>query len=345
MCYGWSPLFKLFFLERACFFSDATVITLFQTLVNRYDGRANHDALTLDEIFDCVAQFLNIMSGSIAVGLLYGGAAYFFFWKIGKDLSQAATVWSFFLWALIPCYVSTGIGYSGGISIGTIGFVMDVFITTKETDRECNGGVDPMLPQSVLWKGAVDSDNHDYPPTLFSAAATQQVRFVALFVSRFAENAIFAYLGVFFFSRDDGLNWDLMLVAFSVLSSVIGRLVMILVVSLVTLVIYKCWFRDNNEHIIQLFSNPNAHAVLVLAGLRGVLSLALLVDLPIYSHETGEGCEYKQLMKAMTVASILFTTFLFGGSAQFTFPVLGASSILRKQSVRAPNGSNDNAGD
>jgi len=46
-------------------------------------------------------------------------------------------------------------------------------------------------------------------------------------------------------------------------------------------------------------------------------------NVPIYNAVTGEGCEFKPLLKAMTSASIIFTTFVFGGGAYYILPHLG----------------------
>lgn len=66
--------------------------------------------------------------------------------------------------------------------------------------------------------------------------------------------------------------------------------------------------------------------VLVLAGLRGAVSLALIESVPLYNAVTGEGSEYKPEMKAMTSASILFTMFVFGGSAYYVLRHLDIQS-------------------
>jgi NhaP-type Na+/H+ or K+/H+ antiporter len=70
---------------------------------------------------------------------------------------------------------------------------------------------------------------------------------------------------------------------------------------------------------------PRTQAVLVLVGLRVAVSLALVENVPIYNQGTGEGCEFKQVMKRMTSASIIFTTFVFGGGACYILPYLGIS--------------------
>ena len=48
----------------------------------------------------------------------------------------------------------------------------------------------------------------------------------------------------------------------------------------------------------------------------------------MYNGVTGEGSEYKPEMKAMTNAAIIFTVFVFGGSAYYILRRLGISSDL-----------------
>eukprot|EP00553_Chaetoceros_curvisetus_P007422 CAMPEP_0204625642 /NCGR_PEP_ID=MMETSP0717-20131115/11376_1 /ASSEMBLY_ACC=CAM_ASM_000666 /TAXON_ID=230516 /ORGANISM="Chaetoceros curvisetus" /LENGTH=203 /DNA_ID=CAMNT_0051641399 /DNA_START=160 /DNA_END=768 /DNA_ORIENTATION=- len=67
--------------------------------------------------------------------------------------------------------------------------------------------------------------------------------------------------------------------------------------------------------------------VLVLSGLRGAVSLALVESLPIYNEVTGEGSIYKREMKAMTSASIIFTVFVLGGSAYYILRRLDIKSV------------------
>eukprot|EP00978_Attheya_sp_CCMP212_P005564 scaffold12489_cov35-Attheya_sp.AAC.1 len=73
-------------------------------------------------------------------------------------------------------------------------------------------------------------------------------------------------------------------------------------------------------------SDRRTQLVLVMAGLRGAVSLALVENVPLYNTMTGEGCEYKQIMKGMTSGAILFTTFVFGGGGYYLLPHLGIST-------------------
>jgi NhaP-type Na+/H+ or K+/H+ antiporter len=96
---------------------------------------------------------------------------------------------------------------------------------------------------------------------------------------------------------------------------------MVVVVSAVITRVYKHQRRVSRTAIS--IAQPKTQFVLVLAGLRGAVSLALVENVPIYNNVTEEGCEFKQLMKGMTSGCILFTTFVFGCAAFFILPRLG----------------------
>jgi hypothetical protein len=183
-----------------------------------------------------------------------------------------------------------------------------------------------------------------------SSTADRHVRFVAHLTSQLAENAIFAYLGLFLFSQN--YDWDPTLVTISIIACVLSRTLMVVIVSISILQIYKCRgyglkgdacntaacddidIDMNNKgspdetklqssRTATAIQDPRTQAVLILAGLRGAVSLALVENVPIYNNVSGEGCEFKPLMKGMTSASILFTTFVFGGGAYYILPLLG----------------------
>ena len=75
--------------------------------------------------------------------------------------------------------------------------------------------------------------------------------------------------------------------------------------------------------------NPKTQSVLWLAGLRGAVSLSLVENIPMYNSLTFEGCRHKALIKGMTSASILFTTFVLAGASYFLLPVLGFGPDLK----------------
>ena len=341
--------------------NDGIAITVFQTLVDRFDGKTNDGTTSVDEILDAIATFLIAMFGSIAVGILCGCMALKYFDSLGKTLPPVMEVGSFFLWALIPYYICDGIGWSGIVSIVVVGFFMDIYIAGPKFDKV--SGERPLsitqnredyinmmdhhhsseltkrnpIASVPTFGTANDSEIGSISPLpsteriRLSATADRHVRFVAHLTSQLAENAIFAYLGLFLFSSN--YDWDPTLVTISIVSCVLSRALMIGIVSYVILRIYRCrGFTMKGEvgsthssRTATAIQSPRTQAVLVLAGLRGAVSLALVENVPIYNNVSGEGCEFKPLMKGMTSAAILFTTFVFGGGAYYILPLLGIS--------------------
>jgi len=343
--------------------NDGIAITVFQTLVDRFDGRTNDDTTSLDEILDALANFLISMVGSIFIGLVCGVGAWVYFYVLDKRLASTMEVGSFFLWALIPYYICDGIGWSGIVSIVTIGFFMDVYIAgpksiknprkaddTDATDYQQQDS-DENVP-GLSDARSFDSGLHSVRPLQgtermhLSSTANKHVRFVAHLTSQLSENAIFAYLGLFLFSNN--YDWDPLLVTIAITSCVLSRAIMVVVVSHVIHLIYRFRGKSPQNSDMSIISDASrlsevsengirisrtatairdrrTQAVLVLAGLRGAVSFALVENVPIYNAVSGEGCEFKQLMKGMTSASIIFTTFVFGGGAYYILPHLGIS--------------------
>lgn len=322
--------------------NDGIAITVFQTLVDRFDGKTNDGSTSIDEVLDALATFLISMFGSIFVGLACGCGAWVYFFLLGRDLPPVMEVGSFFLWALIPWYISDGLGMSGIVSIVAVAFFIDIYIAGPKDASRTGPAKRPNVEYSI--DDHYHNMEHSAPTSSFesagrsvgplpsterlhlSAVADRHVRFVAHLTAQLAENAIFAYLGLFIFSNN--YDWDPTLVTISIFSCVVSRAFMVLVVSWAVLHIYKCRGMagggvSNSSKTAVAISNPRTQAVLVLAGLRGAVSLALVENVPIYNQGTGEGCEFKQLMKGMTSASILFTTFVFGGGAYYILPWLG----------------------
>jgi NhaP-type Na+/H+ or K+/H+ antiporter len=374
--------------------NDGIAITVFQTLVARFDGKTNDGSTSMDEIYDAAATFLISMFGSIAVGLLCGCAALLYFVVLRKQLAPVMEVGSFFLWAVIPYYICDGVGWSGIVSIVAVAFFMDIYIAGPKLQRAGQGGQSAasqatsrdsesqsehrvMTPiqegkggrggggiSAVMSPVAVGSPTGGYvhmnegdssggsggqgvavvnktpvqasesersigplPSTeriTLSPTADKHVRFVAHLTSQLAENAIFAYLGLFLFSSN--YDWNLTMMTIAIVSCVLSRAFMVFLVSRIILQLYKC--RNMSGHptssrTAAAIRDKRTQTVLVLAGLRGAVSLALVENVPIYNSMTGEGCEFKPLMKGMTSAAILFTTFIFGGGAFYILPHLG----------------------
>lgn len=188
-----------------------------------------------------------------------------------------------------------------------------------------------------------------------SSTAYKHVRFVAYLLASISEDIIFAYLGVFLFSSR--YDWNVQLIIISILSCVISRIIMVVLVANIIwhfhiLCRYCCkhnynghyhndyedW-RENINHrnvdavndkreiskaIEELQSKP-LQIVLVLSGLRGAVSFALAESMPIFDEDTGTGTYLKKEIKAMTSSAIIFTIFVFGGSAHYILKRLGVN--------------------
>lgn len=163
-----------------------------------------------------------------------------------------------------------------------------------------------------------------------SEEADKHVRFVAHLLAQLCENAIFAYLGLFLFSGN--YEWDAPLITVSVVICIVSRFVMVTIIcwsiyyiNVLRRGVSGCGY-ENDSNVsrtaVQL-QNKNTRIVLMWAGLRGAVSLALVENIPLFNNVTKEGCEFKPVLKAMASATIIFTTFVFGGSAYYVFPHLG----------------------
>jgi len=193
-----------------------------------------------------------------------------------------------------------------------------------------------------------------------SREADEHVRFVAHILSSLSENAIFAYLGLFLFSSK--YKWDALLCTIGTISCILSRAVMVVLAT--WFIWYLHVFRqragcggvnaslwvvesdetkedDNGEAKIdeakidpsctpisksaRALSNYKVQVVLILAGLRGAVSLALVESVPIYNGVTGIGSKNKSLLKAMTSSAIIFTIFVLGGGAWYILKRLDIS--------------------
>ena len=447
--------------------NDGIAITLFKSLVQQYD---NASAVTMDDILGSIADFLIIAIGSILIGLACGIACLCYFHLNSSILHPVMEVASFFLWAVVPYWMSEALGWSGIVAIVIMGFFMDIYlrpgwdpaeIEMEEEQRQlmlaavsgdgtanAHTGLSGVASDSKIgldyynWE---DNDNdEDYrfprfrgtavdipdvrkhppaaPPALgnpdangdeglsessrtnktinrqdtegrnnndadtvtgsitttpnvkaillkrefvrMSREADEHVRFVAHLLSSLSENAIFAYLGLFLFSSK--YKWDAILCSIGITTCILSRAVMVVCASWV--IWYMHIFRQrvgcNNrgvdpcldecldsditgcaedrddvaaaDHVDPLntpisksaraLSNYKVQVVLILAGLRGAVSLALVENVPIYNGVTGIGSQNKPLLKAMTSSAIIFTIFVLGGGSYYILKWLDISS-------------------
>ena len=163
-----------------------------------------------------------------------------------------------------------------------------------------------------------------------SEEADKHVRFVAHLLAQLSENAIFAYLGLFLFSGY--YEWDAPLVTISVIICIVSRFLMVVIIcnciwyiNILRRGVAGCGYENetNVSRTATQLRSKSTQVVLMWAGLRGAVSLALVENIPLYNNVTKAGCEFKPVLKAMTSATIIFTTFFFGGSAYYVFPMLG----------------------
>ena len=348
--------------------NDGIAITVFKTLVERFDGKTNDGSTSVDEVLGAIADFLLAMFGSIAMGILCGCCAWVFFYFLERNLHPVMEVGSFFLWALVPYYICEALNWSGIVAIVAMAFVMDIYIAapkkrqrqrsltivSSQTDAMGNeyvdmgdgGGDDGMRSVKSFATGQSIQPIARTERIRLSATADRHVRFVAHLTAQLAENAIFAYLGLFLLSSN--YVWDVRLCSIAIASAVISRALMVLVVTAIIWHTYRirgrasrvdpasCESVDSRTKLpmsrtAAALRDKRTQFVLVLAGLRGAVSLALVENVPIYNSVTGEGCEFKKLMKAMTSACIIFTTFVFGGGSYYILPHIGISPDKPKE--------------
>ena len=74
---------------------------------------------------------------------------------------------------------------------------------------------------------------------------------------------------------------------------------------------------DSRATVSKRFLDMKTQAMLVLAGVRGAVSFALVENIPVYNVVTKQGSQFKAELKAMTSSSIIFTLFVFGALTFF----------------------------
>jgi len=253
---------------------------------------------------------------------------------------------------------------------------VDIYIASP---KEYKGGV----PPGVATEGIgdyVNMDGQSIAPSItpirgtsrmrLSPEAEKHVRFFAHVTAQLAENAIFAYLGLFLFSSK--YDWNPALISIGILSCLASRAVMVVFMSQFIILIYKMrgysskpeasgrdspasalnesiatdddevfnmesmcvtmWNHETTRYMSRTAAalrNPKTQAVLWLAGLRGAVSLSLVENIPMHNALTGEGSKNKALLKGMTSATIIFTTFALGGASYYLLPMLGFGPDLK----------------
>jgi len=166
-----------------------------------------------------------------------------------------------------------------------------------------------------------------------SSKAKNHIGFVTEINSTLMETAIFAYLGIFLFSRR--YHWNVILPVLAVFSCIVSRSIMVSFSSAVANTITRlgdagkrtinstCGIPGMSEKSNSVIIDGRMQIVLIFAGLRGAMSFALVETVPMYDSNTGEGSRYKPELKAMTSACIMFTVFVMGGYTYYLLERLG----------------------
>jgi hypothetical protein len=74
----------------------------------------------------------------------------------------------------------------------------------------------------------------------------------------------------------------------------------------------------NNGSHARVYLDKRTQLILLLAGVRGAVSFALVENIPVYDSVTKTGSKYKAELKAMTSSAIVFTLFVFGALTYIT---------------------------
>ena len=325
--------------------NDGVAIVLFETLERFLDTNMVIDRDTIAAAF---AHFFVVATGSILVGVGSGIMCTLYYWAFHGCQTPLVEVLMFLCWALFPYYVCDGIGWSGIVSIVTVGFLMDMYVVgigedddDDESRHSHEEGVREQgvreqevvnrIPEKKKRRPLFSGDGH------LSPIARTHIGFVTEIVSTMMETAIFAYLGLFLFSHR--YHWNGFHIFISIFACSLSRAIMIPVLSAAANAITsaqkyqnKCrGLHHKNTPAMGVIVDRKMQMVLWFAGLRGAMSFALVEHIPLFDAVTGEGSRVKAELKAMTSASIMFTVFVLGGSTNYFMDYIGLSPAAKSE--------------
>lgn len=320
--------------------NDGVAIVLFEVLK---DHLGEENAFGPEAYTEMVKHFCIVLFGSMGIGIGVGMCSTFYFWLLKGKQTAVTEVAIFFCWALIPYYIADGLKCSGIISIMVMGFVMDYFViggfqseevawndymamrTTENGVVATNQPVDRWSRLEQSYSQAFSGRGH------LLARSRNHVGFVAHVIASVMETAIFAYLGLFLFN---GNSWNLRLNLTAVCSCVSSRFVMVVALSLfINIAVFfdfenrigRCMKTLNPFYRINLAEDDDStgsrtrtyldrktQLILLLAGVRGAVSFALVENIPVWDSVSQSGSKFKAELKAMTSSCIVFTLFVFG---------------------------------
>jgi NhaP-type Na+/H+ or K+/H+ antiporter len=319
--------------------NDGVAIVLFDTLKS-YLGGEDGVELTASAYQEMAQHFAGVLFGSIGIGLGVGICCTLYFYGLRGQQTAVTEVAIFFCWALIPYYIAEATGCSGIIAIMVMGFFMDYFVVGGFQSEETSW-MDYMATRTEDEHGVAVQPQQDRWEELQAALyrafsgrghilsrSRNHVGFVAHVISEIMETAIFAYLGLFLFSDN---VWDLRLNLTAILSCVTSRAIMVVGLSFLinTAVFFdvenrilKCFrgirqinLADDDDSVgshTRVYLDRRTQLILLLSGVRGAVSFALVENIPVWDAVTKQGSKYKAELKAMTSSSIVFTLFVFG---------------------------------
>jgi NhaP-type Na+/H+ or K+/H+ antiporter len=319
--------------------NDGVAIVLFEVL----RGHLGEDnAFGPDAYKEMINHFCVVLFGSIGIGMVVGMCCTFYFWLLKGKQTAVTEVAIFFCWALIPYYIADGLKCSGIISIMVMGFVMDYFVIGGfQSEEAAWNDYMAMRTTDDIGMGNPPADQWTQLEQSFSQAfsgrghllsrSRNHVGFVAHVIASVMDTSIFAYLGLFLFN---GNEWNFWLNMTAICSCVTSRFVMVIVLSLLINIavfvdfenrIGRCMKALNPFNRINLAEDDDStgsgtrtyldrktQLILLLAGVRGAVSFALVENIPVWDTVSQSGSKFKAELKAMTSSCIVFTLFVFG---------------------------------
>jgi NhaP-type Na+/H+ or K+/H+ antiporter len=333
--------------------NDGVAIVLFETLV-RHLG--DHDVVTKANVQETFARFALVSVGSMLIGMACGLICTLYFMALRGKHSAVTEVAVFFCWALVPYYISDGAGLSGIIAIMTMGFFMDYFVIGGFQSEEVEWMDYMELRRDNELREALASAERASTSRCsrffccccnavskalsgcghLSSRSRKHVGFVTEVVASVMETAIFAYLGLFLFQDH---AWNLRLNGIAIFGCVLSRAAMIVLLSIVInffvwidfenrlarlcACLFCCTSTGHDDESTTSFPtkaylDQKTQCIILLAGVRGAVSFALVENIPVYDAVTKHGSKFKAELKAMTASSILITLFVFGALTYFT---------------------------
>jgi len=312
---------------------------------NAYNNSYAHVTLDMysnvdkEMVHEIIVAFVKCTVASIGIGLVCGALCTIYFWALRHQHAAVVETAIFFCFALMPFYIADGLEFSGIIAIMTMGFTTDFFVIGGSQSDEAQWMTFVEHQNEIHHRHHGDDRKrwyHCYKAFTgighLSSRSKHHVGFVAEVIAQLMEMAIFAYLGLFLFGDSSILNYRLN--SIGIMGCIVSRAVIIILFSLIInffvwldleRLIFGCCrsirqqpisLEEDDEDSIGLtlrhYLDRRTQTFLLLAGVRGAVSFALVENIPVYDAVRKTGSHYKAELKAMTSTSILFTVFIFG---------------------------------